>query len=123
MTSPKRSWPTPGPGWTSLYSRPSSLGPYAAESLTTKVRSVRVLFGWLFQGDYVPFHHLAKLQKPVVGYRHPKALSDGRWSSCSPRASYSRSTTRRLSAPASQRVRRFDTVPMRPRRRFHHRAQ
>lgn len=61
-----------------LYSRPSTLGrPYSAESLATKVRSVRAFFGWLSEEDYLPFHYLAKLEKPVVGYRHPKALSDG----------------------------------------------
>ena len=59
-----------------LYVRPSCWGrPYSADSLNTKVRSVRAFFAWLSEEDYTPFHYLEKLERPVLGKKHPKALS------------------------------------------------
>ncbi len=59
-----------------LYVRPSCWGrPYSADSLNTKVRSVRAFFSWLSEEDYTPFHYLEKLERPVLGKKHPKALS------------------------------------------------
>ncbi|MHB8620262.1 MAG: tyrosine-type recombinase/integrase [Chloroflexota bacterium] len=60
-----------------LYTRPNCWGrPFSADSLSTRVRSVRAFFSWLSDEDYTPFHYLAKLEKPVLGKKQPKALAD-----------------------------------------------
>jgi len=57
--------------------RPSARGgPYSAASIHQYVRSARSVFNWLFEEEYTDFHYLARLERPRLGERVPRALSD-----------------------------------------------
>lgn len=57
--------------------RPSARGQaYSAASVHQYVRSARAFFNWLFEEDYTDFHYLARLERPRLGEKVPRALSD-----------------------------------------------